>query len=213
MHVGTAQNQPRRAFSLVELLSVIALISILATATIPAVGNMAASSRRTKSLSDISTLFEGARQYAVAKNTYVWVAFSDTSAGKPLYASVIASRNGLAQGYGPDDNWVAQSIDVTSNNNNFLPVSRMMTVGDFKFTSDASFGSTASFKVRSGSQTYDLSRSIQFSPSGEAKIDEGVKGNIAFQISAKEGPMTKVIDTITVNGPTGFVQFEDGQAN
>lgn len=212
MHLGAAKYQPRRAFSLVELLSVVALISILATATIPAVGNMAAASRRTKSLTDISTLFEGARQYAVAKNTYVWVAFSDTSSGKPLYASVIASRNGLAQGYGPDDSWVPQTIDV-SNSDKFIPVSRMMTVGDFKLTSAANFGSTAGFKVRSASQTYDLSRSVQFSPSGEAKIDEGVKGNIAFQISAREGSMANVVDTFTVNGPTGFVQFEEGQAN
>lgn len=212
MHIGAPKIQPRRAFSLVELLTVVALIGILATATIPAIGNMAAASRRTKSLSDISTLFEGARQYAVAKNTYVWVAFTDTASGQPLYATVIASRTGLAQGYGPDDNWTPQTIDLSSNDK-FSPVSRVTNIGDFKLTSDESFASTAGFRVRAGSQTYDLTRSVQFSPSGEAKIDEGVKGNIAFQISAREGSMARVVDKITVNGPTGFVQFEEGQAN
>ncbi len=211
MHHKPALHHSRRAFSLVELLTVVALIGILATATIPAVGNMAAASRRTKSLSDLSTLFEGARQYAVAKNTYVWVAFSDTSTGRPLYASVIASRNGLAQGYGPDDSWTTQTIDV-ANNDKFSPVSRLMTVGDFKLCSDASFASTAAFKVRMGAQNYDLTRSVQFSPTGEAKIDSGVKGNIPFEISAREGSMARVVDRIIVNGPTGFVQFEQGQA-
>lgn len=208
MHIRN-KDRHRRGFSLIELLSVVALIGILATATIPALGNMAASSRRTKYLTDLSTLFEGARQYAVSKNTYVWVAFSENAAnGSPLYACVVASRTGLAQGYGPEDLWAARTFDV-SNNAELVPVTRVVTLGDFGLTPApaGALAVTAKFKVRIGAKEVDLSRSVQFSPSGEAKVGGGVQGNIVFATSATEGQMKDVKDSFTVNGPTGFVQF------
>ncbi len=209
MHI-LGEKYRLQGFSLIELLSVVALIGILATATIPALGNMAASSRRTKYLTDVSSLFEGARQYAVAKNTYVWVAFSENAMnGRPLYACVVASRNGLAQGYGPEDLWAARTFDVPSNAE-FIPVTKILTLGDFDLTSASSLAATARFKVRTGSKEVDLSRSVQFSPSGEAKIGSGVQGNIAFNTSAIEGHMKDVRDSFAVNGPTGFVRFTSG---
>lgn len=197
-------------FSLIELLSVVALISILAVATIPAVSNFASSSRRTKYLNDLSSVFESARQYAVSKNTYVWVGFSaDASNGTPLYACVMASRNGLAQGYGSEDAWNSQVIDM-ANNEAFTPVSRVITLGDFKLNSADSLASTAQFRVQAGQRDIQLTRSVQFSPSGEAKISGATQGNIAFETAAIQGQMKDVKDTFVLNGPTGFLQFDSG---
>lgn len=208
MHERSRCQRRMAGFSLIELLSVMAVVGILMTAVVPAIGNMASASRRTKYLNEVSSLFEGARQYAVSKNTYVWVAFSaDAAGGTPLYACVVASKNGLAQGYGPDDVWNSQVIDVR-NSASFIPVTRVLNLGDFRLDPVDSLGSTAQFKIAAGgNKEVNFPRSVQFTPSGEAKVMNGVQGRIAFETSATEGAMKKVKDTFALNGPTGFLQF------
>ncbi len=191
------------------------IMGLLLTATVPTLGDMAASSRRTKYLSDLSSLFETARQYAVAKNTYVWVAFSDAGNNTtPLYAVAVASRDGLAHGYGPDDAWPGQTIDMATDAN-FTPVTRVLPLGSFKFDSDGvHFDNAAKFKVKAGGASQViLARSVVFSPAGEARIAPGIQGNITFSASATEGKLARVIDTVIVNGPTGFLTVQNGSAN
>lgn len=197
-----------RAFSILELLSVMAIVGVLVTATMPALGNAAAAARRTSYLANLSSLIEGARQHAVSKNTYVWVSFSAGGEGRPLYASVVASRNGLAHGYGPDDVWTARQVNV-ANNADYMPVSRVMNLGDFELKpQNQSFANSPSFTVKSGADSVELSRSIQFSPAGEARIGPGIRGNIVFETSATQGRMTEVTDTLSINGPTGLVKVQ-----
>ena len=58
-----------------------------------------------------------------------------------------------------------------------------------------------------GAREVDLSRSVQFSPSGETKVSNGVQGNIVFATFATEGQMKDVRDSLTANGPDRVVQF------
>lgn len=53
-----------------------------------------------------------------------------------------------------------------------------------------------------------LDRSVQFSPSGEARITAGLKGTIRFEAAASEGSMKGIKDTIQINGPTGFLKIQ-----
>lgn len=87
-----------RAFSLVELLVVMVIMVILVTGATLSLRGTNSSGQFTKALGEISGLFEQARAYAVAQNTYVWVVlYQDAPAsGGPLqvYAAAYASSDG-----------------------------------------------------------------------------------------------------------------------
>lgn len=61
------------AFSLLELLIVVAAVSIMMTLTTVAVSSVTAAGAITKSVSDLASLIEQARSVAMAKNTYTWL--------------------------------------------------------------------------------------------------------------------------------------------
>jgi len=83
------------AFSLIELLTVIAIIAVLAVLTIGAFNQMGQAGNLTKAGSEIADIFENARAYAMAHNTYTWVGIRQESDDKILVATV-ASRDGKA---------------------------------------------------------------------------------------------------------------------
>jgi prepilin-type N-terminal cleavage/methylation domain-containing protein len=83
------------AFSLVELLVVIAIVSILMVAAVTAFTTIGRAGKLTKTGYDIAGLIEQARSYAMAQNTYVWIGF-ETDTNNSLVVGVVASRNGEA---------------------------------------------------------------------------------------------------------------------
>jgi len=86
----------RAAFSLVEMLTVMALIVTLASITAPVTRFFSASSE--KSMSDLATLFEMARAEAMARSTYVWMGIDITQGESTdtyrTYTAVFASQDG-----------------------------------------------------------------------------------------------------------------------
>jgi prepilin-type N-terminal cleavage/methylation domain-containing protein len=86
-----------KAFSLVELLVVMAIAALLITGTVMSLRGIGTAGRFDKALGDISGLFEQARAYAVAQDTYVWVVlYENAPANGPLevYARAFASSDG-----------------------------------------------------------------------------------------------------------------------
>ena len=84
-------------FTLIEMLLVITVIAILSGLMIPAFNGIGQARSLEKAGADISAILEGARAYAMAQNTYVWVGFapSPTKPGQ-LMIGVVASKNGAA---------------------------------------------------------------------------------------------------------------------
>jgi prepilin-type N-terminal cleavage/methylation domain-containing protein len=85
-----------KAFSLIELLTVMAIIGILSVAAIPAFNAIAAAQGVRQGAYDIAGLLELARSEAVARQTYVWVGFgtTNTSGRDELIAAAVYSRDG-----------------------------------------------------------------------------------------------------------------------
>jgi prepilin-type N-terminal cleavage/methylation domain-containing protein len=77
----------RRAFSLVELLTVITIISIITAFAIPALTVRDADNISNASYA-ISGSLQRARAYAMAHNTYVWVGFYEEAADAPSPTNV-----------------------------------------------------------------------------------------------------------------------------
>ena len=99
------QRERSRAFTLVELIVVIALISTLMVLVAPAFTGIKSASDVTSAAYTIKDALEQARTYAMAHHTYVWIGFYEEPAGQPstnpatpgtgrIVISTIASADG-----------------------------------------------------------------------------------------------------------------------
>ena len=69
-----------KAFSLIELLTVIGFMSLMLAMTVPAVTSMKGSGDFRRSVDSVELTLNRARTYAITQNTYVWVGFYEESA-------------------------------------------------------------------------------------------------------------------------------------
>lgn len=81
-----------QGFTLVELLVVITVIATMSLMAIAGLNSAATSSKTNKAMSVLGGMMDFARQYAIAQDTYSYVAFSQD--GENLTAAVFASRTG-----------------------------------------------------------------------------------------------------------------------
>jgi prepilin-type N-terminal cleavage/methylation domain-containing protein len=112
-----AHKQPR-AFTLIELMVVIAVIVILTALLVPAFTSLKGSGDITNAAYTITGALEQARNYAMANNTFVWVGFyeeattatSPTNATPPypgkgrLILAMVASKDGTTNCQDPASN-------------------------------------------------------------------------------------------------------------
>src|SRR5688572_13635338 len=64
-----------RAFSLVEILTVLTLVALVTSFSIPAFNSLGGSRNMAAGIYEVSGLLEFARNEALARQTYVWVGF------------------------------------------------------------------------------------------------------------------------------------------
>ncbi|XHR29748.1 MAG: Tfp pilus assembly protein FimT/FimU [Chthoniobacteraceae bacterium] len=115
------RNRHNKAFTLLELLVVMAVFSLLAVVVMPAVSSIGGGQSLTNAASDISSTLEQARAYAMANNTYVYVGFYEADASQPvgvrpqksgigrLYVAVVTSKDGTS-GYS-DGTWSTATVN------------------------------------------------------------------------------------------------------
>lgn len=96
------------AFSLTELLVVVAIVGVLSALSIPAMSSMKGAGDLTRAAYTVQDALEQARTYAMANNTYTWVGFFEedsqstttTTAGKSgvgrLVICMVASQDGTS---------------------------------------------------------------------------------------------------------------------
>ncbi len=146
------------AFSLVELLAVIAIASVMITLVAPALINMKGGSDFTTSLYDVAGTLEQARAYAMANHTHVFVGFEEVNAdiassaspqvaatstkGGALAIAIIASKDGTRQYNVPVTTaWSAPSLVSTAMSAGFSQVGKVQR---FENVHLADFSSAAS---------------------------------------------------------------------
>lgn len=90
----STQMTLNKAFTLVEMLTVLVLIVIIASFAVPAFNSTGRANQSTKAAYDIAGTLEQARAYAMARNTYVWVGFYEEDASKPTPSTELTTANG-----------------------------------------------------------------------------------------------------------------------
>jgi prepilin-type N-terminal cleavage/methylation domain-containing protein len=186
-------------FTLVEMLTVIAIITVLAGLSVPALSALSRSGQVDVTFSKLTETLEQAREYAVAQNTYVWVAFyANTSlpaSGTQLSLAVMASTDGTDAA----SNWTG-----TVPGSNLIQISKIQT---FQLTELQAPGtvtpatalseigqavnSSASFSIVLPGQTSPtvFKNAIQFTPTGEARNADGTPVDLVeFDIQPEKGP-------------------------
>lgn len=209
-------NQIAGAFSIVELLTVMGMIALLLSMAVPAVSSILKGSQMTQALTEVSGLLEQARQYAIAQNTYVWVAFNDapTATDAQLRVVVLASKSGTEiPTWGMDDATAVTSLTRLLN--------RVKTFKQVKWNQANTFGTAqiaslppaiadnpgaANFTIMvpgDGAKIFD--KAIEFTPSGEARTSMSMAGIVEFGLQPTRGlaPDPANVAVVRVNGLTG----------
>ena len=125
-----ASKRIQDAFSLIELMVVIAIIVLLSALIAPAFRSLKGAGDVTSAAYTVKSVLEQARTYAMANNTYTWIGFyeedvSQASTNPPtpgvgrLVISIVAAKDGV-QGFDPNA--------VTSPTNR-LDIARLVQVG------------------------------------------------------------------------------------
>lgn len=207
----------RSAFTLIELLTVMAIIAILVALSVAAMTALKTAGDITKAASDISGALERARAYAITNNTYAWAAFyeEDGSQSSTQPATLGIGRIVVDLVASNDGTCIYNSTTVTANpttsaplnTGQLLQISPLLKInnmhlatfvdgsgGGSTFTTRPSIGpnpnnarignistvgstSPAAASVTTfpypltGTTQYTFSYAIQFSPRGEARVD------------------------------------------
>src|SRR5690625_1509309 len=184
------KKQPKQAFTLIELLTVIAIIGILASILIPTVGKVREQARRTVDGNNIRQIGQAALIYAndnreqLPQSNLDDEGFPTASEGD---TSVIKFATALAQNGSINDGniWISSS-DTRGNIRTYdgSPILRITGTTKTLNTGPGKFGSidALSFAVVSGLSTSSSSRTpISFTrglfPTGEWNRDFGVYGD------------------------------------
>jgi len=125
-----ASKRAQDAFSLIELMVVIAIIVLVSALIAPAFRSLKGAGDVTSAAYTVKSVLEQARTYAMANNTYTWVGFYEEDVSQPstnpptpgvgrLVMSIVAANDGL-QGFDP--------IAVASPTNR-LDIARLIQVG------------------------------------------------------------------------------------
>lgn len=165
------------AFSLIELLSVMAIISVMMAVTVPAFNVLKSTGDISTAAYDIASTLEQARAYAMANNTFVYVGFAEVSqmdATKQGNGQILMSAMGSKSGSRNFDskNLVAltrmrkmPNVRLEDNIPNSGSLTRPVVQSAYQVASDA-FKAQDKFEV-SG---VTFSKIVQFDPRGMASI-------------------------------------------
>lgn len=216
-----------RAFSLIELLTVVALVGILAVATVPAVSQLGKAGRDSQNLILVSGTLEKAREYAIGRNTYTWVSFQKLKSApeQPIYMMAFASADGSKAGVSAN-----QAYAVSGNTGDLVAIDRPQKLEDCSieaalpagntlslpavstqsFLTTASTGPTFNYaNARLGAADSKFSYSVMFTPAGEARVSAALPESVEMVLVPLKGGTVAdnaAASVIRVSGLTGRVK-------
>lgn len=166
----------KAAFSLIEVLVVVAIVVLLASLAVPAVSSMGQSRGVNEAAYQIAAAVEQARAEAISRNTYVWLAIEQTNASgnQDITLGLVASKNGNFSNTSPTN---LQPLARPATIQGVLVAAPQSSLSNLEDISNHSGGITFSI----GSTNFSQGRTLLFSPSGEvAKASPPANNPFAF---------------------------------
>ncbi len=169
----------QKAFSLVEILVVMAIIGIIVSFGLPALSSIGASKGVTQAAYDVSALLEFARAEAVARQTYVWVGIQPEQRGPTtvLRMGAVYSKDGtpsVAANYQPLTRpLLVQGVTITDFSALKPSTQAALSPTGTTVSTEAVGHTDAAFKIGSVDFGSSQGTTITFTPRGEAML----KGN------------------------------------
>ncbi len=162
----------RRAFTLVELLSVISVMVLMFSLIVPSLTGLRGAGDLNKTAFDISGILESARAQAMAKNSYVWVGFASSQ------ENTVISLKTSSDGTKPT------TLNSANNSGSLLTLGKLETFPNVQVSNNiasyggrattvkqlADSGNTDTFQTKVGSTIYTFNKIIEINPAGEVRI-------------------------------------------
>ena len=171
LHSSTAISQGTQkggAFSLIELLAVIAVMSLLISLAVPVMSGLQSSGKMNDAVTRVSLMLDQARDYAMAHNSYVWVGFKEADDDGGVQVSAVAGTTGMSTDIGS-----AGTLRQISKVELFDRIKYRNGSGDLsgmETANNVSESKIGTFNQSKQGKTIQFNHIVQFSPSGEARV-------------------------------------------
>lgn len=193
------------AFSLIELLVVVAVIAVLASLSVPAFNSIGRARGVSDAAEQVATAIELARSEAVARRTYAWIGFSArTDVGNDgVQIGVVCTADGTSSGTAA----------------NLRPLGRAVLVESVTLVDSGKEGNPSEIALQTdglnftiGASSFNAGKSITFTPDGEAttkaapSASDGFDPLLAIGLAPLQGtsPDTNNRATVVIDGSTGI---------
>jgi prepilin-type N-terminal cleavage/methylation domain-containing protein len=212
----------QKAFTLTELLVVLAIISLLTALAYPAFQSMTASHSVTQGLDSVATLLEYARTEAVARQTYVWVEFenttlSDQSGVNEIRMAAFASNDGTANASPSNLLNLTKVIHVHGATltawSSLKAATQNLLPANVSAASLADVRTNSATSLQMGSNTFTCS--VTFTPRGEAMLPSAPSSTTPYDswidVSFRQTKGAQVLPNaddaaVIIDGSTGTLQ-------
>lgn len=190
-------------FTLLELLTVMAVMSILVALVMPVIGTIQSGHSFTKSVNDLSGILESARNYAQARNTYVWLGLAQ-QANNPgrVYVATVASLSGESD--------LSGDVEPQDRVHELSGIALIPFGGATSDVQDIQASTLGSFTQKIGGTDMGFTNIVRFSPTGEATVQAANTVPHWVHIECKEvrGTLTNDANSasLQISGLSGLIK-------
>lgn len=208
----TIRHHKQSAFSLIELLTVVAIMGLLTSMAMPAMMSIVGARNVPSAATKIADLLEFARNESMTRQTYVWVGFQNStnaSGNRELRAAVFGSDDGTPDGACYQLSKIVKMVDVKLTGFEDLQSATQNLLPEESRSLRESVSSSSSSGITLAAAGTTFEQVLTFTPRGEAMLnarpgpDTGFNRLVDISVRATRGmaePSSRAFDAMVLTG-------------